>query len=224
MRGYTPGRFSFNVPGGRCERCKGDGVIRLDMQFMGDVFVECPSCRGRRYNRETLEVRYRGLNIAEVLDLTIDEARDALSRNPAILAKLDLLREVGLGYLRLGQSATTLSGGEAQRLKLATELSRREQGRALYLLDEPTTGLHWDDIASLVHVLYRLRDAGNTIIVIEHDLDLVRLADWTVELGPGGGVEGGRLLYAGPPRGWKKAGDTPTRRALARGGTLRNPG
>ncbi len=219
VRGYTPGRFSFNVPGGRCERCKGDGMIRLDMQFMGDVFVECPSCRGRRYNRETLEVRYRGLNIAEVLDLTIDEARDALSRHPAILAKLDLLREVGLGYLRLGQSATTLSGGEAQRLKLATELSRREQGRTLYLLDEPTTGLHWDDIASLVHVLHRLRDAGNTILVIEHDLDLVRLADWIVELGPGGGVEGGRLLYAGPPREWKKAGDTPTRRALAAGGT-----
>ncbi|MFP4351426.1 MAG: excinuclease ABC subunit UvrA [Puniceicoccaceae bacterium] len=216
VRGYTPGRFSFNVPGGRCERCKGDGVIRLDMQFMGDVFVECPSCRGRRYNRETLEVRYRGLNIAEVLDLTIDEARDALSRNPAILAKLDLLREVGLGYLRLGQSATTLSGGEAQRLKLATELSRREQGRTLYLLDEPTTGLHWDDIASLVHVLHRLRDAGNTILVVEHDLDLVRLADWIVELGPGGGAEGGRLLYAGPPREWKKAGNTPTRRALSR--------
>jgi len=216
VRGYTPGRFSFNVPGGRCERCKGDGVIRLDMQFMGDVFVECPSCRGRRYNRETLEVRYRGLNIAEVLDLTIDEARDALSRHPAILAKLDLLREVGLGYLRLGQSATTLSGGEAQRLKLATELSRREQGRTLYLLDEPTTGLHWDDIASLVHVLHRLREAGNTILVIEHDLDLIRLADWIVELGPGGGAEGGRLLYAGPPREWKKAGDTPTRRALAR--------
>lgn len=214
VRGYSPGRFSFNVSGGRCERCKGDGVIRLDMQFMSDVYVECPSCQGRRYNRETLEVRYRGLNIAEVLDLTIDEARDALSRNPAILAKLDLLREVGLGYLRLGQSATTLSGGEAQRLKLAIELSRREQGRTLYLLDEPTTGLHWDDIGRLIDVLYRLRDAGNTILVIEHDLDLIRLADWVVELGPGGGSAGGRLLYAGPPEKWSTAGKTPTREVL----------
>jgi len=216
VRGYAPGRFSFNVPGGRCEHCKGDGMIRLDMQFMSDVFVECPSCRGKRYNRETLEVRYRGLNIAEVLDLTIDEARDALSRNPAILAKLDLMREVGLGYLRLGQSATTLSGGEAQRLKLATELSRREQGRTLYLLDEPTTGLHWDDIARLIDVLYRLRDAGNTILLIEHDLDLIQLADWVVELGPGGGDEGGKLLYAGTPEKWKSAGMTPTRSALKR--------
>lgn len=214
VRGYSPGRFSFNVPGGRCERCKGDGSIQLDMQFMGDVFVECPACRGQRYNRETLEVRYRGLNIAEVLALTVDEARDVLSRNPALLAKLDLMREVGLGYVRLGQSATTLSGGEAQRLKLATELSRREQGKTLYLLDEPTTGLHWDDIAKLVEVLYRLRDAGNTIIVIEHDLDLIRLADWVVELGPGGGSEGGHLLYAGIPEKWKTAGSTPTLEAI----------
>ncbi len=216
VRGYGPGRFSFNVPGGRCERCKGDGMIALDMQFMSDVYVECPSCRGQRYNRETLEVRYRGLNIAEVLDLTIDEARDALSRNPAILARLDLLIEVGLGYLRLGQSATTLSGGEAQRLKLATELSRREQGRTLYLLDEPTTGLHWDDIGRLIDVLYRLRDSGNTILLIEHDLDLIRMADWIVELGPGGGAAGGHLLHAGPPEQWKSAGQTPTRAALAK--------
>ncbi len=214
VRGYAPGRFSFNVSGGRCERCKGDGVIRLDMQFMSDVYVECPSCRGKRYNRETLEVRYRGLNIADVLELTVDEACDALSRNPAILAKLNLLREVGLGYLRLGQSATTLSGGEAQRLKLATELSRREQGRTLYLLDEPTTGLHWDDIARLIDVLYRLRNAGNTILLIEHDLDLIRLADWVVELGPGGGDLGGRLLFAGPPDQWQSVGDSPTLAAL----------
>ena len=214
VRGYAPGRFSFNVPGGRCERCKGDGMIRLDMQFMSDVFVECPSCRGKRYNRETLEVRYRGLNIADVLELTVDEARDALSRNPAILAKLDLLQEVGLGYIRLGQSATSLSGGEAQRLKLATELSRREQGRTLYLLDEPTTGLHWDDISRLIDVLYRLRDAGNTILIIEHDLDIIRLADWVVELGPGGGVDGGKLLYEGPLEKWKTAGSTPTLEAL----------
>ncbi|MEM0965692.1 MAG: excinuclease ABC subunit UvrA [Verrucomicrobiota bacterium] len=214
VRGYTPGRFSFNVPGGRCERCKGDGLIRLDMQFMSDVFVECPSCQGKRYNRETLEVRYRGLNIAEVLELTIEEARDALSRNPAILAKLDLLIEVGLGYLQLGQSATTLSGGEAQRLKLATELSRREQGRTLYLLDEPTTGLHWDDIARLIEVVYRLRDAGNTILIIEHDLDVIQLADWVVELGPGGGDEGGELIYAGPPEKWSKAANSPTLQAL----------
>jgi len=216
VRGYAPGRFSFNISGGRCERCKGDGMIRLDMQFMSDVFVECPSCRGHRYNRETLEVRYRGLNIAEVLELTIDDARDALSRNPAVLAKLDLLREVGLGYLRLGQSATTLSGGEAQRLKLATELSRREQGRTLYLLDEPTTGLHWDDICRLIDVLYRLRDAGNTIIVIEHDLDLIQLADWVVELGPGGGAAGGELLYAGVPERWSSAGQTPTLQMIRR--------
>ncbi|MBC2603558.1 excinuclease ABC subunit UvrA [Puniceicoccus vermicola] len=214
VRGYAPGRFSFNVSGGRCERCKGDGVIRLDMQFMSDVYVECPSCQGRRYNRETLEVRYRGLNIAEVLDLTIEEARDALSKNPAVLAKLDLLREVGLGYLRLGQSATTLSGGEAQRLKLATELSRREQGRTLYLLDEPTTGLHWDDIGRLIDVLYRLRDAGNTILIIEHDLDLIRMADWVVELGPEGGEAGGHLLFSGTPEKWKSAGKTPTLEAL----------
>jgi len=216
VRGYTPGRFSFNVAGGRCEKCKGDGMIRLDMQFMSDVYVECPSCRGKRYNRETLEVRYRGLNIAEVLDLTVEEARDHLSKQPAIRSKLDLLHAVGLGYLKLGQSATTLSGGESQRLKLATELSRKEQGRNLYLLDEPTTGLHWDDIARLIEILYRLRDAGNTILVIEHHLDIISLADWVVELGLEGGDAGGQLIYQGVPAGWGSAPQSPTCSALQR--------
>jgi excinuclease ABC subunit A len=216
IRGYGPSRFSFNVAGGRCEHCKGDGLIALDMQFMSDVFVECPSCRGQRYNRETLEVRYRGHNIAEVLELTVEDARELFQRAPHLRAKLDLLHEVGLGYVKLGQSATTLSGGEAQRLKLADELSRRQQGRSLYLLDEPSTGLHWDDLQRLVQILYRLRDAGNTILLVEHHLDLVSLADWVVELGPGGGTEGGSLLFAGRPEDWDRAGPTPTRRALAK--------
>lgn len=214
VRGYKGSRFSFNVSGGRCERCKGDGVIKLDMQFMSDVYVECPSCGGKRYNRETLEVRYRGLNIAEVLELTVGEARELFAKIPAVRAKLDLLDEVGLGYLRLGQSATTLSGGEAQRLKLATELSRRQQGETLYLLDEPTTGLHPEDISRLMDILYRLRDAGNTLIVVEHHPELIAMADWVVELGPGGGDEGGSLLYQGRPEDWAKAEISPTYQSL----------
>lgn len=193
-RGYKAGRFSFNVKGGRCENCQGDGFIKLDMQFLGDVFITCPSCGGKRYNRETLEVRYKGLNIAEALNLTVDEALDVFSAHPKIVAKLQTLKEVGLGYIHLGQPANTLSGGEAQRIKLSLELSRRTRGQALYILDEPTTGLHWDDIVKLLTLLFKLRDAGNTIIVIEHHPDFIKLADYLIELGPTGGANGGYLL------------------------------
>jgi excinuclease ABC subunit A len=199
VRGYTAGRFSFNLPGGRCERCKGDGMVKLDMQFLADVYVECESCHGMRYNRETLEVRFRGRNIAEVLDMSIDEARDVFQKQPAILAKLETLEAVGLGYLKLGQPSNTLSGGEAQRLKLSLELSRKQSGRALYLLDEPTTGLHWLDVQKLMDLLFRLRDAGNTLIVIEHNLDVIRLADHVIEIGPGGGKQGGEFIFSGSP-------------------------
>lgn len=193
-RGYQAGRFSFNVKGGRCENCQGDGYIHLDMQFLGDVYTTCPSCNGKRYNRETLEVRYKGLNIAEALNLTVDEAIEVFSAHPKIMAKLQTLQDVGLGYIHLGQPANTLSGGEAQRIKLSLELSRRTRGQALYILDEPTTGLHWDDVDKLLKLLFRLRDAGNTIIVIEHHPDFIRLADYLVELGPTGGDKGGYLL------------------------------
>ena len=199
IRGYGPGRFSFNVAGGRCERCKGDGSVKLDMQFLADVFVECESCRGKRYNRETLEVRFRGYNVAEVLDMTVSEAKDLLAKQPAIASKLETLDAVGLGYLCLGQPANTLSGGEAQRLKLSLELSRRQEGGVLYLLDEPTTGLHWADVQRLMDLLFKLRDAGNTIVVVEHHLDVVRLADHLLEMGPGGGSDGGNLIFAGKP-------------------------
>ncbi|MBU61114.1 MAG: excinuclease ABC subunit A [Opitutae bacterium] len=199
IRGYGPGRFSFNVAGGRCERCKGDGSVKLDMQFLADVFVECESCRGKRYNRETLEVRFRGYNVAEVLDMTVSEAKDLLAKQPAIASKLETLDAVGLGYLCLGQPANTLSGGEAQRLKLSLELSRRQEGGVLYLLDEPTTGLHWADVQRLMDLLFKLRDAGNTIVVVEHHLDVVRLADHLLEMGPGGGSDGGNLIFAGNP-------------------------
>jgi excinuclease ABC subunit A len=201
VRGYGPGRFSFNMRGGRCEHCQGDGVIQLDMQFLADVYVECPSCHGNRYNRETLEVRYRGLNIAEALKLTVDEALDQFKAVPRLAQKLGTMKAVGLGYVQLGQGADTLSGGEAQRLKLSLELSRRTQGGALYILDEPTTGLHWADIQLLLDLLFKLRDAGNTIIVIEHNTDVIRLADWAVDLGPGGGRRGGELVYSGPVAG-----------------------
>ena len=197
IRGYGPGRFSFNVRGGRCERCEGDGVIRLDMQFLADVYVECPSCQGQRYNRETLDVRFKGLSIADVLDLTVSEAHQLFRKQPALARKLETMEAVGLGYLKLGQPAPTLSGGEAQRLKLSLELSKRSTGANLYILDEPTTGLHWDDIQRLLDLLFQLRDAGNTIVVIEHNLDIVRMADWLLELGPGGGSEGGALVFEG---------------------------
>jgi len=202
-RGYGPGRFSFNVGaaagGGRCEACQGDGVIRVEMHFLPDVYVPCETCAGRRYNRETLEVLYRGRNIAQVLDLTVEDAHAFFEAVPAIERKLRTLLDVGLGYIRLGQSATTLSGGEAQRVKLALELSKRDTGRTLYILDEPTTGLHFHDIRLLLQVLLQLRDAGNTVVVIEHNLDMIRAADWLVDLGPEGGSGGGRLVAAGTP-------------------------
>jgi excinuclease ABC subunit A len=215
VRGYKASRFSFNVRGGRCERCQGDGQIRLDMQFMADAFAPCPSCDGRRFNRETLEVRFHGKNIADVLDLTVREAMELFRAIPRISEKLATLDAVGLGYLQLGQSATTLSGGEAQRLKLSLELSKREQGRTLYILDEPTTGLHWTDIQRLTELLLKLRDAGNTIVVIEHNLDVIALADWIIDLGPGGGPEGGRIVYAGPRLGIEQAAESATGAALA---------
>jgi excinuclease ABC subunit A len=205
VRGYAPGRFSFNLSGGRCERCKGDGMVKLDMQFLADVFVECESCKGKRYNRETLEVRFRGRNIAEVLETSVSEAIDVFGKHPSILAKLATLEAVGLGYLHLGQASNTLSGGEAQRLKLSLELSRKQTGKALYLLDEPTTGLHWIDVQRLMDLLFKLRDAGNTLVVIEHNLDVIRLADHVMEIGPGGGSDGGHLIFEGSPQALAKA-------------------
>ncbi|MCO5101909.1 MAG: excinuclease ABC subunit UvrA [Burkholderiaceae bacterium] len=198
-RGYGPGRFSFNVRGGRCEACQGDGVLRVEMHFLPDVYVACDVCGGRRYNRETLEVQYKGRNVAEVLDMTIEQAAGFFAAVPAIRRKLQTLLEVGLGYVRLGQSATTLSGGEAQRVKLAEELSKRDTGRTLYILDEPTTGLHFHDIALLLQVIHALRDRGNTVVVIEHNLDVIKTADWVIDLGPGGGDAGGELVASGTP-------------------------
>jgi excinuclease ABC subunit A len=199
VRGYTPARFSCNVKGGRCEQCEGDGMIRVEMHFLADVFVTCELCRGRRFNRETLEISYKGKNIADVLELTVDEAAGFFRAVPQVHGKLEVLQEVGLGYLKLGQAATTLSGGEAQRMKLAAELSRKATGRTLYLLDEPTTGLHFADIQKLLEVLLRLRDGGNTLIVIEHNLDVISCADWIIDLGPEGGEQGGRVVVCGTP-------------------------
>src|SRR5436853_4588608 len=199
IRGYGPGRFSFNVKGGRCEACQGDGLARVEMHFLPDVYVPCEVCKGRRYNRETLEVRYKGKSIADVLDLTVADALDFFEHQPRIRAKLELLNDVGLGYIHLGQSATTLSGGEAQRVKLATELAKRDTGRTLYILDEPTTGLHFEDVRLLLEVLHRLVDKGNTVVVIEHNLDVVKTADWVIDLGPEGGDLGGRVVAEGPP-------------------------
>jgi excinuclease ABC subunit A len=199
IRGYDAGRFSFNVKGGRCEACQGDGVIRVEMHFLPDVYVPCDVCRGRRYNRETLEIQYRGRSISEVLDTTVEDAQKLFEHVPAIAVKLRTLMDVGLSYVRLGQNATTLSGGEAQRVKLARELAKRGTGRSLYILDEPTTGLHFHDIAQLLRVLHQLRDAGNTLVVIEHNLDVIKTADYVVDLGPGGGEHGGRLLASGTP-------------------------
>ena len=199
MRGYGPGRFSFNVKGGRCEACKGDGVIKVEMHFLPDVYVHCDVCASRRYNRETLEIRYRGKNIADILDMTVTEALAFFDRVPAVRAKLSTLSEVGLGYIRLGQAATTLSGGEAQRIKLARELSKRATGRTLYILDEPTTGLHFADIEKLLHVLTSLRDTGNTIVIIEHNMDVIKSADHVIDLGPDGGDGGGTVIATGTP-------------------------
>ncbi|HEY2924748.1 MAG TPA: excinuclease ABC subunit UvrA [Candidatus Eisenbacteria bacterium] len=199
VRGYKPGRFSFNVKGGRCEACAGEGLVKIEMHFLPDVYVTCDVCRGKRYNRETLEVTFKGKSIADVLELTVDDALEFLGAIPQVKRKLETLSGVGLGYIHLGQPATTLSGGEAQRVKLATELSRVETGRTLYLLDEPTTGLHFDDVRALLHVLSRLVDKGNTVIVIEHNLDVIQSADWIIDLGPEGGEAGGRLVAEGPP-------------------------
>lgn len=215
VRGYKANRFSFNVRGGRCERCQGDGQIRLDMQFMADAYAPCPSCGGQRFNRETLEVRFHGKSIADVLALTVREAMELFRAVPRIMEKLVTLDAVGLGYVQLGQSATTLSGGEAQRIKLSLELSKREQGTTLYILDEPTTGLHWTDIQRLMDLLFKLRDAGNTLLVIEHNTDVIRLADWIIDLGPGGGPDGGEIVYAGPVAGLSKATRSVTAAALA---------
>ena len=198
-RGYNPGRFSFNVRGGRCEACQGDGVIKVEMHFLPDVYVPCDQCKGKRYNRETLEIRYKGKTIHQVLDMTVEEAREFFDAVPMIARKLQTLMDVGLSYIRLGQSSTTLSGGEAQRVKLATELSKRDTGKTLYILDEPTTGLHFADIKQLLSVLHRLRDQGNTIVVIEHNLDVIKTADWIVDLGPEGGSGGGQIIATGTP-------------------------
>ena len=198
-RGYKPGRFSFNVRGGRCEACQGDGLIKVEMHFLPDLYVACDNCQGKRYNRETLEIHFKGKSIHEVLEMTVEEARHFYDAIPVIARKLQTLIDVGLGYIHLGQSAITLSGGEAQRVKLAKELSKRDTGRTLYILDEPTTGLHFYDIEQLLKVLHRLRDHGNTIIIIEHNLDVIKTADWIIDLGPEGGAGGGQLVACGTP-------------------------
>ncbi len=214
-RGYKPGRFSFNVKGGRCEACQGDGVIKIEMHFLPDVYVQCDVCKGKRYNRETLEVRFRGKSIADVLDMTVDEGLVFFKAVPAIRAKFDTLRRVGLGYIHLGQQATTLSGGEAQRVKLAKELSRRATGKTLYILDEPTTGLHFNDVRKLLDVLHELVDAGNTVVIIEHNLEIVKTADWIIDLGPEGGDKGGRVVAAGTPEDVAQVTDSYTGQYLA---------
>jgi excinuclease ABC subunit A len=199
VRGYDAGRFSFNVKGGRCENCEGGGLIKIEMHFLPDVYVECEVCHGKRYNRETLEITYKGKNIADVLDLTVDEAARFFRNVPSVSEKLNSLLDVGLGYLRLGQAGTTLSGGEAQRVKLATELAKKATGRTVYILDEPTTGLHFADIEKLLQVLMKLRNAGNTVIVIEQNLEMIKCADWIIDLGPEGGERGGEVVGTGPP-------------------------
>ena len=213
-RGYNPGRFSFNVRGGRCEACQGDGVLKVEMHFLPDVYVPCDQCKGKRYNRETLEIRYKGKTIHQVLDMTVEEAREFFDAIPMIARKLQTLMDVGLSYIRLGQSSTTLSGGEAQRVKLATELSKRDTGKTLYILDEPTTGLHFADIKQLLEVLHRLRDQGNTIVVIEHNLDVIKTADWIVDLGPEGGSGGGQIIATGTPEDVSKVKGSHTARFL----------
>ncbi|MDP8219261.1 MAG: excinuclease ABC subunit UvrA, partial [Candidatus Theseobacter exili] len=199
VRGYLPGRFSFNVKGGRCEACSGDGILKIEMHFLPDVYVECEVCKGKRYNRETLEVKYKGMNIYDILESTVEEAMDLLKNIPVIMRHLEALNEVGLGYIKLGQSAMTLSGGEAQRVKLSSELSKRATGNTLYILDEPTTGLHFADIHKLMEVLIALRDKGNTVLIIEHNLDVIKMADYIIDLGPEGGDEGGRIVASGTP-------------------------
>lgn len=199
MRGYNNGRFSFNVKGGRCEACRGDGIIKIEMHFLPDIYVPCEVCRGKRYNRETLEVRYKGKSIADVLDMTVEEALEFFAPLPRLAKKLQTLYDVGLGYVRLGQPSTTLSGGEAQRVKLATELSRKDTGRTLYVLDEPTTGLHVADVKRLLEILQRLCEGGSSVLVIEHNLDVIKTADYIIDLGPEGGNRGGTVVATGTP-------------------------
>jgi excinuclease ABC subunit A len=198
-RGYGPGRFSFNVKGGRCEACSGDGVIKIEMHFLPDVFVTCDTCKGARYNRETLEVKYRGKSIADVLNMTIEDAAEFFKAVPSIRDKMETLKNVGLGYIQVGQPATTLSGGEAQRVKLSKELSKRSTGKTLYILDEPTTGLHFDDVRQLLDVMHRLVDQGNTVVIIEHNLEVIKTADWIIDIGPEGGDKGGTVIATGTP-------------------------
>ena len=213
-RGYKPGRFSFNVKGGRCEACQGDGLIKVEMHFLPDVYVVCETCDAKRYNRETLEVKYKGKSIAEVLDMTVEDALDFFDAISAIKRRLETLMSVGLSYIRLGQNATTLSGGEAQRVKLSKELAKMSTGSTLYILDEPTTGLHFHDIKQLLDVLHRLRDEGNTMIVIEHNLDVIKTADWVIDLGPEGGSGGGKIIAQGTPEDVAKSTHSYTGRFL----------
>jgi excinuclease ABC subunit A len=205
MRGYKSGRFSFNVKGGRCEACSGDGIIKIEMQFLADVYIPCEVCKGKRYNRETLEVKYKGKNIADVLDMTIEQSLEFFENIPRIKSKLQTLYDVGLGYVKLGQPSTQLSGGEAQRVKLATELSRRSTGKTLYILDEPTTGLHMEDVKRLIEIMQRLVETGNTVVVIEHNLDVIKCADYIIDLGPDGGDRGGKIVASGTPEEVAKA-------------------
>jgi len=213
-RGYTPGRFSFNVKGGRCEACQGDGVTKVEMHFLPDIYVSCDVCKGKRYNRETLDITFKGKNIHQVLDMTIEDASVFFESIPSVSRKLQTLMDVGLSYIKLGQAATTLSGGEAQRVKLSKELSKRDTGKTLYILDEPTTGLHFHDIEQLLSVLHRLRDHGNTVVVIEHNLDVIKTADWIVDLGPEGGAGGGKIVAAGTPEDVVKVKGSHTGRFL----------
>ncbi|MBQ2204969.1 MAG: ATP-binding cassette domain-containing protein, partial [Lachnospiraceae bacterium] len=199
-RGYSKGRFSFNVKGGRCEKCEGDGILKIEMHFLPDVYVPCDVCDGKRYNRETLEVKYKGKNIYDILEMTIEEAKDFFKNQPRILKYIEVLNAVGLGYMKLGQPATELSGGEAQRVKLATELSKRATGRTIYVLDEPTTGLHFYDVHKLIDILQKLTDQGNTVLVIEHNLDVIKSADYIIDLGPESGDNGGTVIATGTPK------------------------
>ncbi|HEX5268482.1 MAG TPA: excinuclease ABC subunit UvrA, partial [Acidimicrobiales bacterium] len=215
VRGYQPGRFSFNVKGGRCEACAGDGTIKIEMHFLPDVYVPCEVCKGARYNRDTLDITFKGKNIAEVLDLSCEEALEFFGNQPVIARHMQTLVDVGLGYIRLGQPAPTLSGGEAQRVKLASELSKRSTGHTIYILDEPTTGLHFEDVRKLLHVLTRLVDQGNTVLVIEHNLDVIKTADWIIDLGPEGGDGGGRVVAEGTPEQVAKHRDSYTGAFLA---------
>ena len=215
MRGYQPGRFSFNVKGGRCEACSGDGTIKIEMVFLPDVYVPCEECKGKRYNRDTLEVTFREKNISEVLEMSVEEACGFFAAQPVISRHLDTLNDVGLGYICLGQPAPTLSGGEAQRVKLSSELSKRSTGRTFYILDEPTTGLHFEDVRKLLGVLTRLVEVGNTVLVIEHNLDVVKTADWIIDLGPEGGHRGGEIVAEGSPEEIARVPDSYTGMYLA---------